>query len=131
MPICKTKTIEMTNKTAGTAKVNALCRKQKPKDFAYVVLRRKNHLYSFGALSLNIFEPRAGTTDSATIKDASKENEIVKAKGTINWRTVPVVNTNGKNTQIEVSVDATIAPVTCIAPCAAARVAESPLARIL
>ena len=87
-------------------------------------------MYSLGGAAENIFEPSAGTTVSATISEANSANEMVSANGAISWRTVPVVKTKGKNTHTEVMVEATMAPVTCTAPCAAARVADSPRARM-
>ena len=57
-----------------------------------------------------------GTTVMATTRDAIRAKEIVRAKGSINCLTSPVVNTMGKNTQMVVNVDARIAPATCFAP---------------
>ena len=58
----------------------------------------------------------AGTTVIATTREANRQNEMESAIGTRSSRTVPVVKTIGKNTQIVVSVEAVIAPATCFAP---------------
>ena len=51
--------------------------------------------------------------------------------GTRSFRTVPLVNTIGKKTQIVVNVDAIIAPATCFVPCTAALGAAASLPRSL
>ena len=67
-----------------------------------------------------------GTAVKATIRDAVRANVMVRANGSIKSRTMPVVNTIGKKTQMVVSVDAMMAPATCFAPWNAARGELSP-----
>ena len=74
-------------------------------------------------------EPAQGTTVSATIRDASKLKVIVHAISLSNSRTMPVVNTSGRNTQMVVSVLDTMDPATCRAPCTDARGAGTPRPR--
>ena len=68
-----------------------------------------------------------GTTVNATTNDATNAYVIVNANGISISPTVPFTYIIGKNTQIVVSVDATIGAATCFAPCTAARGADKPL----
>ena len=74
-------------------------------------------------------DPAAGTTVIATIREAKRQNTIVRDIGVIRSLTIPVVYTIGRNTQAVVRVDATMAPATCLVPCTAALGAAIPLLR--
>ena len=54
---------------------------------------------------------------------------MVSAKGTSSWLTRPVVKMAGRKTHTVVSVEATTAPVICLAPCTAARAGGMPRMR--
>ena len=77
----------------------------------------------------NRVEPAAGTTVIEINREAPRVKMIVRLMGMISSRTVPEVNTIGKNTHTVVSVEAMIAPATCFVPWTAARAAPTPLDR--
>ena len=74
-------------------------------------------------------EPAQGTTVSATTSDASRLKVIVHAISLSSSSTMPEVKTSGRNTQMVVSVEETIEPATCLAPCTEARAAGMPRLR--
>ena len=78
------------------------------------------NLFSLGVTRRRTVDPAAGTTDMATTREASRQNEIDRAMGTRSSLTVPLVKTMGRNTHTVVRVEAMIAPVTCFVPWTAA-----------
>lgn len=57
-------------------------------------------------------EPAQGTTVSATTRDASRLKVMVQAMSLRSSRTMPVVNTSGRKTQIVVRVEDMMDPAT-------------------
>ena len=83
----------------------------------------------FDSLSSVFFSNPAdiiGTRVRATARLASSEYAIVSPMSTNSCLVIPLVNTIGRNTQTVVSVEAMIAPPTCLAPSMAASLAEAP-----
>ena len=70
----------------------------------------------FGLSFFRIVLAEAGMTVMDTTRDAARQKVMESAIGTSSSLTMPVVKTIGRKTQIVVSVDETIAPVTCFAP---------------
>ena len=76
--------------------------------------------YALRGFLVKSFELAIGTNVRAMNKDASSEQEIVRAISLNISAVKPLMNTIGRNTDTVVNVDAVIAPATCFAPCTAA-----------
>ena len=72
---------------------------------------------------------RAGSTNTATTNEASREKTTVMARSPIISPATPSTKVMGRNTAMVVSVEAVTAPPTSRSPSRAARGGDSPCSR--
>ena len=121
--------IENTSKISAARIGTAFFRKQNVRTRLYHATNLSKIRCSLLLLLRSKVADIAGTTESATIRDAIRLYAIVRHISIINSLVRPSVKRIGRKTQIVVSVEATIAPAICFAPCTAALAAGTPCPR--